>query len=374
MARLSYPTRYDPSRRRWACSAASSDRSSRPTTTSRRRRCRDSTHIGAMGSVLSDGVTPDGVFNPHGPPRVPRRAAREQDRVRSGADGGDRRHPRPRPGPGDRRPAGCPAPPAPASTCGPGTSWTAPSPTPGRRRRRRGRRRPAAPRTIRARKGVIFTSGGFFHNEAMRTLLLRGTVWGSHRPVHQHRRGADDRRSSSGAMTENTDSLLVGPDGGRRGDGHPAHATRWPSGSTATAWCMVNRYGVRVVNEKAHYNERGPHSHRLRRQHQAVREQRAVPGLRRRRREQPGDGREVPGARTPGSPPSTSSSGTPGPSWRPTSTTGWPRSRPDRRRQARRPLRRPARQPPSPGSTPSPRAVMTTTSSAASARPSTATA
>jgi 3-oxosteroid 1-dehydrogenase len=110
-------------------------------------------------------------------------------------------------------------------------------------------------RVIRARKGVIFTSGGFFHNAALRTLLLRGTVWGTTAP-YTNTGALMTIAEQLGAMVENTDSCWWGQMSveevldTQRSD----QMAFWLYGDSMV---LVNRYGVRVVNEKAHYNERG---------------------------------------------------------------------------------------------------------------------
>jgi succinate dehydrogenase/fumarate reductase flavoprotein subunit len=108
---------------------------------------------------------------------------------------------------------------------------------------------------VRARKAVIFASGGFFHDEQMRTQLLRGTVWGVTAPSTNT--GAFLRIAQSlGAMTENTDSLWWGQMGIEEVlDSHRSDVMAfWLYGDSMV---LVNRFGHRVVNEKAHYNERG---------------------------------------------------------------------------------------------------------------------
>ncbi|MCW2645733.1 MAG: Fumarate reductase/succinate dehydrogenase flavoprotein domain protein [Pseudonocardiales bacterium] len=108
---------------------------------------------------------------------------------------------------------------------------------------------------VRARKGVIFASGGFFHNEEMRTQLLRSTVWGVTAP-HTNTGAFLRIAQSVGAMTENTDSLWWGQMGIEEVlDSHRSdNMAFWLYGDSMV---LVNRHGVRVVNEKAHYNERG---------------------------------------------------------------------------------------------------------------------
>jgi len=109
--------------------------------------------------------------------------------------------------------------------------------------------------SVHARRGVIFASGGFFHNEQMRTELLRGTVWGVTAPSTNT--GVALRVGQSlGARTENTDSLWWGQQAIEHVmDTHRADVMAfWLYGDSMV---LVNRHGHRVVNEKAHYNERG---------------------------------------------------------------------------------------------------------------------
>ena len=102
---------------------------------------------------------------------------------------------------------------------------------------------------------MIFTSGGFFHNEEMRTQYLRGTVWGVTAP-YTNTGVLMNVATDLGAMIENTDSLWWGEMGiddvldSHRSD----NMAFWLWGDSMV---LVNRRGLRVVNEKAHYNERG---------------------------------------------------------------------------------------------------------------------
>jgi succinate dehydrogenase/fumarate reductase flavoprotein subunit len=114
---------------------------------------------------------------------------------------------------------------------------------------------PSGEVNVRARKGVIFASGGFFHDDEMRTKLLRGTVWGVTAP-HTNTGVALKVAQTLGAMTENTDSLWWGQMGIEEVlDSHRSdNMAFWLYGDSMV---LVNRRGVRVVNEKAHYNERG---------------------------------------------------------------------------------------------------------------------
>jgi hypothetical protein len=84
---------------------------------------------------------------------------------------------------------------------------------------------------------------------------LRGTVWGVTAPATNT--GAFLRIAQSlGAMTENTDSLWYGQQAIEQVlESHRADTMAfWLYGDSMV---LVNRHGVRVVNEKAHYNERG---------------------------------------------------------------------------------------------------------------------
>jgi 3-oxosteroid 1-dehydrogenase len=109
--------------------------------------------------------------------------------------------------------------------------------------------------SVHARRGVIFASGGFFHDVQMRTELLRGTVWGVTAPATNT--GVALRVGQSlGARTENTDSLWWGQQAIEQVmDTHRSDVMAfWLYGDSMV---LVNRHGHRVVNEKAHYNERG---------------------------------------------------------------------------------------------------------------------
>jgi succinate dehydrogenase/fumarate reductase flavoprotein subunit len=108
---------------------------------------------------------------------------------------------------------------------------------------------------IGARRGVIFASGGFLHDERLAMDHLRGPVFG-------------------GAASPNAtgDFVRVGTEAGAR-LGNMAHAwwdqvvvelavlNRATRGDVYSPFgdsmLMVNRYGRRAVNEKAPYNERG---------------------------------------------------------------------------------------------------------------------
>jgi len=94
---------------------------------------------------------------------------------------------------------------------------------------------PSGAINVRARKAVIFTSGGFFHNEAMLLRLLRGTVWGATAP-YTNTGVLMEVAEELGAMTENTDSLWWGQMGIEEvQDSH--RSDNMAFGSTATAWC-----------------------------------------------------------------------------------------------------------------------------------------
>ncbi|MGH3256840.1 MAG: FAD-dependent oxidoreductase [Streptosporangiaceae bacterium] len=253
MARLSYPTRYDPE----SPALGLQDRPFRQISTYydvAAKAVAELKDIGAMGSVLSDGVTPDGVFNPMG--HLEYHAELPENKIEYGralmADTGGTH------GPGQGQQtvnllvshagrAGIELRTAHVVQ----RAFASPSgelvgvevQTPG------------GTRAIRARKGVIFTSGGFFHNAALRALLLRGTVWGATAP-YTNTGVLMTIAAQFGALVENTDSCWWGQMGieevldTQRSD----NLAFWLYGDSMV---MVNRYGVRVANEKAHYNERG---------------------------------------------------------------------------------------------------------------------
>ena len=253
MARLSYPTHFDPSSPTLGL-LPSVYKTFETYYDTADAACSELDEIGAMGSVFSDGVTPDGAFHPMG--HLEYHAELPENKVEYGRalmakTGGIH-------GPGqgqatidllvahagrvgidirtdhaveevytnsDGAVVGVLA----ASELG-GVS-------------------------VRARKGVIFASGGFFHNEQMRTELLRGTVWGVTAPSTNT--GVALRVGQTlGARTENTDSLWWGQQAIEQVmDAHRADVMAfWLYGDSMV---LVNRRGHRVVNEKAHYNERG---------------------------------------------------------------------------------------------------------------------
>jgi 3-oxosteroid 1-dehydrogenase len=253
MARLSYPTYYDPSSPTlgllphvYALFETYYDTAAEAT--------EELDRIGAMGSVFSDGVTPDADFNPMGHieyhSELPENKI-EYGRAMMARTGGIH-------GPGQGQSTidllvahadkvgidirvGHRVDDAYTNADGAvvGVAVTTTS----------------GPVNVRARKGVIFASGGFFHDERLRTQLLRSTVWGVTAPTTNT--GVALRVSAGlGAMTENTDSLWWGEMGlddvldSRRSD----NMAFWLWGDSMV---LVNRHGSRVVNEKAHYNERG---------------------------------------------------------------------------------------------------------------------
>ncbi len=253
MARLSYPTHYDPSSdtlgllpdvyelfETYYDTAATA--------------VAELDSIGAMGSVFSDGVTPDAEFNPMG--HIEYHSELPENRIEYGralmADTGGIH------GPGQGQSTidllvahaervGIPIHTGhrvdDVYTDGDGAVVGVLAGT------------ESGPVSVRARKGVIFASGGFFHDEQMRTQLLRGTVWGVTAPATNT--GVFLRVAQSlGAMTENTDSLWYGQQAIEQVlDTHRADVMAfWLYGDSMV---LVNRHGVRVVNEKAHYNERG---------------------------------------------------------------------------------------------------------------------
>jgi len=253
MARLSYPTHYDPSsptlglRPRVHKLFETYYDSASPAT-------EELAAIGAMGSVFSDGVTPDAEFNPQG--HIEYHSELPENKIEYGralmAETGGIHGP----GQGQAtidllvahagrvgidirvghrvedayRNAG-------GAVCGVHAVTT------------------SGTVDVRARRGVIFASGGFFHNEEMRTQLLRSTVWGVTAP-HTNTGVFLRIAQGMGAMTENTDSLWWGQMGIEEViDTHRSdNMAFWLYGDSMV---LVNRRGVRVVNEKAHYNERG---------------------------------------------------------------------------------------------------------------------
>ncbi|MFV0463082.1 MAG: FAD-dependent oxidoreductase [Nostocoides sp.] len=109
---------------------------------------------------------------------------------------------------------------------------------------------------IGARRGVIFASGGFLHNERMALDYLRGPVFGG-----------------AAASTATGDFVRIGTKAGAQ-LGNMAHAwwaqdvLQMVAAHRVTSFdvyspfgdsmIQVNRHGVRVVDEKAPYNERTP--------------------------------------------------------------------------------------------------------------------
>jgi 3-oxosteroid 1-dehydrogenase len=253
MARLSYPSRYDPNSstlgipaRAYRLFETYYDVASVAT--------EELKEIGAMGSVFSDGVTPDAVFNPQGHieyhSELPENKV-EYGRAMMAETGGIH-------GPGQGQDTidllyahsqragiqlhtGHRVEQAFVNAAGEVVGVAAST--------------ALGNVTVRARRAVIFASGGFFHDEELRTQMLRGTVWGATAP--KTNTGVFLRIAQQlGAMTENIDSAWWGQMAVE--EVHESHRSDsmafWLYGDSMV---LVNRHGVRVVNEKAHYNERG---------------------------------------------------------------------------------------------------------------------
>jgi 3-oxosteroid 1-dehydrogenase len=253
MARLSYPTHYDPD----SPTLGAPPRAYRLFETyydTAAAAVAELDSIGAMGSVFSDGVTPDGVFNPQG--HIEYHSELPENRIEYGRammakTGGIH-------GPGQGQSTidllvtyadangidvrtGHVVERAFANADGAVVGVAV--------------KTASGPVNVRARKAVIFTSGGFFHSEEMRLRLLRGTVWGTTAP-YTNTGVLMEVAQDLGAMTENTDSLWWGQMGIEEvQDTHRSdNMAFWLYGDSMV---LVNRRGLRVVNEKAHYNERG---------------------------------------------------------------------------------------------------------------------
>jgi hypothetical protein len=108
---------------------------------------------------------------------------------------------------------------------------------------------------IGARRGVVFASGGFLHNETMTRAFLRGPVFGGG-AVEGATGDFVDIGIQAGAQLGNMshawwDQVVVEVAVRVRETVRDVYS---PFGDSML---MVNRYGKRVVNEKAPYNERG---------------------------------------------------------------------------------------------------------------------
>ena len=253
MARLSYPTRFDPSSPTLGL-LPSVYKSFETYYDTADVACTELGDIGAMGSVFSDGVTPDGAFNPMG--HLEYHAELPENKVEYGRalmakTGGIH-------GPGQGQAtidllvshAGRVGIDIRTDHAVQDAYTTSDGAVVGVLAKSE-----FGEVSVRARKGVIFASGGFFHNEQMRTELLRGTVWGVTAPSTNT--GISLRVGQTlGARTENTDSLWWGQQAIEQVmDTHRADVMAfWLYGDSMV---LVDRRGQRVVNEKAHYNERG---------------------------------------------------------------------------------------------------------------------
>src|SRR5258708_31277062 len=110
-----------------------------------------------------------------------------------------------------------------------------------------------------ARQGVVFGSGGFLHNPQMRQDYLRGPIYGGCSVLSNKgdfvrigiELGADLGNMSQAWWAEVIlEEAIVNPS--------PLRSIWIPGGD---AMVLVNKYGRRVVNEKATYNERGQVHH-----------------------------------------------------------------------------------------------------------------
>ena len=118
---------------------------------------------------------------------------------------------------------------------------------------------PAGIRRIAARQGVVFGSGGFFHNVQMRNDYLRGPVYGGccvASNTGDFVRIGVELGADLGLMNQAWWAQVVFEE--VLGDPSPMKNVWMPGGD---AMVLVNKYGRRVVNEKSTYNERGQVHH-----------------------------------------------------------------------------------------------------------------
>lgn len=111
-----------------------------------------------------------------------------------------------------------------------------------------------APVSFRARKGVVFCSGGFTHNVTLAREHLKGRIWGG---CASPSSTGDfiDIATKAGAVLGNMGNAWWGQvqvEAALKAPSVPA--TVWSS--PGDSMIQVNRYGRRFVNEKIQYNER----------------------------------------------------------------------------------------------------------------------
>jgi succinate dehydrogenase/fumarate reductase flavoprotein subunit len=108
---------------------------------------------------------------------------------------------------------------------------------------------------IRARKGVIFGSGGFSHNEKLCNTFLHGRLYGT-TAVETNTGDFVRIAMEVGASLGNMANAWFGqvPIEEAIGEGRMDYMMYFPWGDSMI---MVDRYGKRVVNEKAPYHDRG---------------------------------------------------------------------------------------------------------------------
>lgn len=108
---------------------------------------------------------------------------------------------------------------------------------------------------FRARKGVIFGSGGFSHNEKLCNTFLHGRIYGS-TAVETNTGDFVQMALEVGASLGNMANAWFGqlPIEEAIGEGRMDYMMYFPWGDSML---MVDRHGKRVVNEKSPYHDRG---------------------------------------------------------------------------------------------------------------------
>jgi hypothetical protein len=112
---------------------------------------------------------------------------------------------------------------------------------------------PEGPRTIGARRGVVFATGGFTHNVEMRENFLSGPLLGGC-AAHSNTGDFVAIAQELGCELANMNHALMAPmvlDVALADD--PAATGTWRMAGDSMIW--VNRYGRRVADEKAMYHE-----------------------------------------------------------------------------------------------------------------------